>query len=79
MLRETLLPLYTFFLRTRTGASTTFETYELETDGAAFEQADVILARHDTADHVEVWDQDRAVVARHCEHPIIPPVIASEP
>lgn len=71
------MTLYTFYPRGRRGAATVFETYDLLSDGEAFEQADAILVRHFSADYVEVWAEDRAVVSRHRDQPILRPVLSA--
>jgi hypothetical protein len=68
------MSVYTFYLRSPGGASQSFEAYELATDGEALRQADAVLARHLSADCVEVWAEDRAVAARHREQPVIRPI-----
>lgn len=68
------MPLYTFHLFRETGVAGAFDAIELPHDGATFLRAGELLNDHQTCDHVEVWDGDRAVVARYREQPIIRPV-----
>jgi len=57
--------LYTFYLCDEDGFSTCFETRELPFDSASFPVAGELLARHPSADHVAVWDDDRPVLSRY--------------
>jgi hypothetical protein len=68
------MPLYAFYVRTADGVSTSLEAHEAQSDGEAFERAAEVLSDHYSADHVEVWEGARAVVARHRNQPIIRPV-----
>lgn len=68
------MTLYTFHLRRAEGAPTGFEAEDFTSDGAAFEHAGALLEQHSSADHVEVWDAERDVVARFREQPLIRPV-----
>ena len=68
------MPMYTFHLRTLGEAPVGFEAIELAHDAASFAKAGDLLDEHLSCDHVEVWDGDRPVVARHREQPIIRPV-----
>jgi hypothetical protein len=73
------MALYLFYLRGNHGAAPSPEAYELPTDGEAFERAAILLDRHPSADHVEIWAQDRAVAARHRRQPIIRPIAVLAP
>lgn len=55
------MALYTFFCRRPDGASTAFETYELDLDGDAAKLAEKLLRAHRSASHIEVRDGDRLV------------------
>ena len=67
---------YTFQMRTLDGRPIGLTLRELANDGETFAEAGRMLDEHITCDHVEVWDGDRAVVARYREQPIIRPVPA---
>ncbi len=68
------MPMYTFHLFNSSGAALVFDAIELPHDGSTFARAGDLLAEHLSCDHVEVWDGERAVVARYREQPIIRPV-----
>ena len=68
------MPMYSFHLCSPDGHSASFEAVELENDAATFAKAGELLAQHLSCDHVEVWQGERGVVARHREQPIIRPV-----
>jgi hypothetical protein len=68
------MPTYTFLLFRHDGGATSLDAVTLDGDGATFVRAGHLLAEHASCDYVEVWDEDRAVVARHREQPIIRPV-----
>lgn len=72
------MPLYTFYLRNARGVSPALESHELSTDGDAFHHASILLDRYASAERVEIWAEDRPVVARHREQPVIRPVQAME-
>jgi hypothetical protein len=65
---------YTFQMQTLDGQPISLRLRELANDGETFAEAGRMLDEHITCDHVEVWDGDRAVVARYREQPIIRPV-----
>jgi hypothetical protein len=67
---------YTFQMRTLDGQPIGLTLSEFANDGETFAEAGRMLDEHITCDHVEVWDGDRAVVARYREQPIIRPVPA---
>lgn len=68
------MPMYTFHLCKPQGLSTSFEAFELADDAAAFAKAGELLDHHASCEHVDVRADDRSVVARHREQPIIRPV-----
>jgi hypothetical protein len=68
------MPLYSFYVRTPKGVSISLETHDAPTDGEAFQKASEVLRDHYAADHIEIWDEDRAVAARYREQPVIRPV-----
>ena len=68
------MPMYIFHLCNRDGVSPAFESFELENDAATFAKAGDLLAEHRSCDHVEIFEGDRPVVARHRDQPIIRPV-----
>lgn len=68
------MPIYVFHLRRSDKAPTGLETIELAHDAAAFQKAGDLLDDHQSCDHVEVWNNERPVVARHRVQPIIRPV-----
>jgi len=63
-----------FHLRRGDGAPGGLEVLELDHDAATFAKAGELLGEHPSCDQVEVWDGERAVLARHREQPIIRPV-----
>jgi hypothetical protein len=65
---------YTFRMRRLDGRPISLTLREFANDGETFAEAGRMLNEHITCDHVEVWDGDRAVVARYREQPIIRPV-----
>ena len=65
--------LYTFHMCDAEGFSTCFEARELAFDSAAFPVAGDLLRAHLSADHVAVWDEDRPVLHRHRDAPVIRP------
>jgi hypothetical protein len=71
------MPTYTFLLFRSDGSANTLDAVVLDHDGATFAEAGQLLDDHASCDYVEVWEADRAVVARHREQPIIRPVRAS--
>ena len=71
------MPVYTFHIYSEDGHSPSFEAFEafeLDNDAATFAKAGDLLAQHLSCDHIEVWQGERGVVARHREQPIIRPV-----
>lgn len=70
------MPTYTFLLFRHDGSADTLDAVALDYDGATFLKAGQLLSDHSSCDYVEVWDGDRAVIARHREQPIIRPVRA---
>ena len=69
------MPMYTFHLRRSDETPTVLKALDLAHDAAAFSKAGELLDEHQSCDHVEVWDGDRAVVSRHRWQPIIRPVV----
>lgn len=67
---------YTFHMRTVDGAPTGLSVCEFANDAETFAEAGRMLDEHITCDHIEVWEGERAVVARHREQPIIRPIEA---
>jgi hypothetical protein len=55
------MPLYTFYLCQPNGDAWSFETFELDDDVAAYEEATVMLDQHRSAAYVAVWCGDRKV------------------
>lgn len=72
------MPVYTFHLFSPTGVAMTLDLAELPHDGATFARCGDLLIEHLSCDYVEVWEGERAVVARHRHQPIIRPLEASE-
>jgi hypothetical protein len=70
------MPTYTFLLFRSDDAAVSLDAVPLGHDQATFARASKLLDDHPSCDYVEVWDGDRAVVARHREQPIIRPVRA---
>jgi hypothetical protein len=68
------MPLYTFHLCKPDGIAVTFQAITLRSDGETFAKAGELLDDHLSCDHVEVWDGDRAVVARYRFQPVIRPI-----
>jgi hypothetical protein len=73
------MPTYTFLLFRRDDAAISLDAVGLDHDEATLAWSGKLLEDHLSCDYVEVWDGDRAVVARHREPPIIRPVSASAP
>lgn len=65
------MPMYMFHLRRPNEAPTGLEAFELAHDDDAFSKAGRLLDEHRSCDHVEVWEGERAVVARHRDEPTI--------
>jgi len=65
------MTLYTFYLCDADGFSASFDTRDLPYDSATFSIAGDLLKDHVTAEHVAVWNDDRAVLSRHREPPVI--------
>lgn len=59
------MPLYTFYPARADGASTAFETYDLDDDEAALSRARRVLRDHASAAEVVVWQGDRKVGVVH--------------
>jgi hypothetical protein len=68
------MPFYTFHIFRENCAPTALDMVELPDDGATFLRSGELLDEHPTCDYVEVWDGERAVVARYRDQPIIRPV-----
>lgn len=73
------MPTYTFLLFRSDGSADTLDAVVLDYDGATFARAGQLLADHASCNYVEVWDGDRAVVARYRDQPIIRPLRAVGP
>lgn len=70
------MPTYTFLLFRRDDAAISLDAVALDHDGETFARAGQLLEDHRSCDYVEIWEHDRAVLARHREQPIIRPVSA---
>ena len=68
------MTLYTFHMCDAEGYSTCFETRELPFDSAVYPVASALLKDHSSADYVSVWDDDRPVLSRYRDAPVIRPV-----
>ena len=68
------MTLYTFHMCDGEGYSTCFEMRELPFDSAAYPVASALLKDHPSADYVSVWDDDRPVLSRYRDAPVIRPV-----
>lgn len=71
--------LHTFYSCDDDGFSTCFVTRNLPFDSAAFPLAGELIAEHPSADHVAVWDDDRSVLLRYREGPVLRPVASNRP
>lgn len=58
------MPLYTFNLCKADGISVTFEFHDLMDDSQAVAVVGELLERHASCEHVEVWEDERAVASR---------------
>ncbi len=65
---------YTFNVFAPSGAPVTLDIRGLPDDGAAFDYAQRVLARHPSCDHVDVWNGARRVAARHRDQPVLRPI-----
>jgi len=72
------MALYAFYMCDGAGFSTSFETRELPYDSAAYRVATRLLQEHQSADYVEVWQGERAVLSHHREGPVIRPIDDSQ-
>lgn len=68
------MPMYTFHLCRADGGSPSFEAFDLPGDPETFTRAEAMLDQHPTCDYVEVWQDERAVLALHREQPVFRPV-----
>jgi len=57
------MPLFTFYPCREDGSSTAFETFEHDDDAQALARANRVLAEHDSAVEVIVWQGERRVGA----------------
>ena len=73
------MALYTFHLCDEAGFSSCFETRELAYDSAAYPVAGALLKDHPSADYVSVWEDERPVLSRHRDGPVIRPVNEDRP
>lgn len=55
------MPLFTFYPMRRDGASTVFETHDLEGDDQALGRARRVLNDHPSATEVAIWQGERKV------------------
>jgi hypothetical protein len=63
--------MYAFHLRGLDDAPVALELLELPDDAATFARASRLLEEHPTCGHIEVWEGERPVLARHRTPPII--------
>jgi hypothetical protein len=70
---------YTFHLCDAEGFSTCFETRELPYEITAFSVAGDLLQEHPSADHVAVWEDERPVLSRHRDGPVIRAINENQP
>lgn len=68
------MPMYTFQLRKAEGRPLALDAAEFDEDAGTFARAGELLEAHQSCDHIEVWEGDRAVVARHRDQPVLRPV-----
>lgn len=74
------MPMYTFYVWRADGVTDMFEAFEVPNDSAAYARAGQLLTEHESCDYIDVFEDERPVVARHREPPIIRPIeIRSEP
>jgi hypothetical protein len=59
------MAIYTFYLCSGDGASTSFEAFDLGGDEYAPERALQMLAEHPSCAYVAVWQGDRPLLERH--------------
>ena len=64
------MPTYTFLLFDGDDTAISLDAIELSDDGATLARASALLEDHRSCTHVEVWDEDRAVMVRHREQPV---------
>jgi hypothetical protein len=57
--------IYTFYLCSGDGCSSTFEAFELGGDEFAPQRALRLLAEHPSCAYVAVWSEDRQVLSRY--------------
>lgn len=65
------MPAYTLTVRDAQEAVIRVHSADLPYDSAAFPAAGGLLDAHPAASHVEVFEGERAVLARHREAPVI--------
>lgn len=63
------MTLYVFHICDEAGFSKSMEARELADDAEAVVIAGAVLVEHLSAHHVEIWDDDRPILARHREAP----------
>lgn len=68
------MPMYTFHLCGPDGRSPSFEAFELPSGHDIFLSAERLLGEHESCDHVEVWQGERAVLALHRDQPVFRPI-----
>lgn len=66
--------MYTFHLCRANGQSHSFEALELPGDADAFATSAELLKQHLSYEHIEVWADERAVLALHRDQPILRPI-----
>ena len=73
------MPFYTFQMCRADGYSTCLETREAPHDSAAFPVAGELLNEHASAHHVAVWEDDRPVLSRYRDGPVLRAVTPGQP
>jgi hypothetical protein len=68
------MAVYVFQLCNVRGEAPSFEAHELAQDSQTYLKAGQLLREHPSCDHVEVWDGDRGVLARHRQEPSLRPI-----
>lgn len=68
------MAMYTFHICRADGGSPSFEAFDLPGDREVFTRAEAMLDQHPTCDHVEVWQDERAVLALHRDQPVFRPI-----
>ena len=68
------MALYMFHLCNLRGEAPSFEAHDLAQDSQTYPKAGQLLREHPSCDHVEVWQGERPVLARHREEPSLRPI-----